>query len=205
MGPWLVLHGLRPLGFQPGYESMVWGQERALEAPVTVFHAPSGRGKSSLLAFLAGLGDRVEGALTWERPLSWSFLDQGLSCLPGLSVDENLVVGRGPGDVMDQQAGERQAALLDRLGLGAMGRRICGTLSRGELQRLLFARTCLAGSELIFFDEPVAHLDPGWGSVVLEILVEEARAGRRVVISSLDPVQEGLVGHPGLGPDLVRL
>ena len=61
----------------------------------------------------------------------------------------------GPDDVA------RAEAALERLGLDGLGRRTFATLSSGERQRVLIARTLMTDLELVLLDEPAAGLDLG--------------------------------------------
>ena len=59
-----------------------------------------------------------------------------------------------------------------------------GTLSTGERQRLLFAKTFLHEPQLWLLDEPLTPLDPGGQVEMTELLTELQAMGKTVVIAT---------------------
>ena len=59
-----------------------------------------------------------------------------------------------------------------------------GTLSTGERQRLLFAKTFLHDPQLWLLDEPLTPLDPGGQVEMVELLGELRSMGKTVVIAT---------------------
>jgi iron complex transport system ATP-binding protein len=70
----------------------------------------------------------------------------------------------------------RALALLDLMGCGGLAERTFGTLSSGERQRLLIARTLMTQPSLLLLDEPAAGLDLGAREALVERLTALAGA-----------------------------
>ncbi|GKW48965.1 ATP-binding cassette domain-containing protein [Halomonas sp. NCCP-2165] len=129
---------------------------------------PSGSGKSSLLAYLAGfLGDdftasgavRLDGRAIQalpaeERGIGLLFQDPLL--FPHLSVAGNLRFGL-PHHGRDKRA--RVEAALAHIGLAGFGDRDPATLSGGQKARVALMRLLLSEPRAVLLDEPFSGLD----------------------------------------------
>jgi putative thiamine transport system ATP-binding protein len=136
---------------------------------VLVVMGPSGSGKSSLLAFVAGLLEaplqargrvRLDGQdltdwPTERRRIGLMFQDDLL--FPHLSVLDNLLfaVPAGPRKLRVQRALEA----LDRAGLAGLADRLPPTLSGGQRARVSLLRALLAEPQALLLDEPFSKLD----------------------------------------------
>jgi iron complex transport system ATP-binding protein len=76
----------------------------------------------------------------------------------------------------------RAEAHLDRLGVGALAGRAFDTLSTGERQRVLLARTLMPDPDLVLVDEPAAGLDLRAREELVDALAGMAAAPRPAAI-----------------------
>ncbi len=77
----------------------------------------------------------------------------------------------------DRADAERASALLAQVGLPDHDDRTLGTLSSGERQRTLLARTLMAEPDVVLLDEPTAGLDLGGREALVTALDAVAAAG----------------------------
>lgn len=123
--------------------------------------APNGRGKSTLLAALAGTLKPSEGHV--DRSLSVATVPTGLAVEFDYTVRDIVLMGRArhvalfsqPGSDDEQKAREA----LDRFGLAHLADRSFSSLSTGERQLTLIARAVASEAQLLLLDEPTASLD----------------------------------------------
>lgn len=136
---------------------------------------PSGSGKSSVLAAIAGtLGRVAEGAQTLQAQISVQLNGQDIGQLPtaqrgvGLlfqdpllfahwTVADNLLFAVPPGPRAQRLAQVQQA--LAEAGLQGLGERDPATLSGGQRARAALMRALLAQPRALLLDEPFARLD----------------------------------------------
>jgi putative ABC transport system ATP-binding protein len=164
----------------------------------------SGSGKSTLLGLLAGLAIPTRGSVTIGaqrisslsesqrvvfRRRALGMVYQADNLLPHLTVEENvglqLAICRRETAAADRSD---PGALLARLGLGKLGRRLPDQLSGGERQRVAVARAVVHRPSVILADEPTGALDATSATIVIELLVEVHREiGATLVVVTHDP------------------
>jgi ABC-type multidrug transport system ATPase subunit len=153
---------------------------------------PSGTGKSSLIYVLAGLAAPHSGRVHYaDRPVGPGGAALGLILqhhhLPGmLTAHEAVSLPLQARGVNRPEVTERSDRILLALGMGDQAHQLIWELSGGQRQRVAVARALADDPDLILADEPTAGLDPGSRSVVLNHLLEAARAGAIVIIASSD-------------------
>ena len=152
----------------------------------------SGVGKSTLLNCLAGLDQWDEGDITYTaangtatrladlddtaralwRRAHVGFVFQAFHVLPHLDVAQNVAL---PLMLLGQTDPARVQAMLDAVGLGALGSRLPQQLSGGQLQRVAFARALVHRPGLLLADEPTGNLDPTTAALVMDLLLAQTR------------------------------
>jgi iron complex transport system ATP-binding protein len=157
----------------------------------------NGAGKSTLFHTAVGLREAQSGAmrLTGRALADWpaaeaarqrGFLPQTLHDGFSASVLESVMLGRHPYLSRWQWEGEEErgiaSAALDAVDLAGFERRDVLTLSGGERQRVALAALLAQDAPLFLLDEPVSHLDLHHQLLVLEHLVELARARGKGVL-----------------------
>ncbi len=153
---------------------------------------PSGTGKSSLIHVIAGLAAPHAGRVHYaDRPVAPGGAAPALILqhhhLPGiLTAHEAVSLPLQARGVQRPEVTERSNRILVALGLGDQADQLISELSGGQRQRVAVARALADDPELILADEPTAGLDPGSHTVVLDHLIEAARAGAIVIIASSD-------------------
>lgn len=111
------------------------------------------------------------------------------------SVFENVAYGLKLRGIEREVRRERVAAALAQVGLGAKGEQPALTLSSGETMSLGLARALAIEPEVLFLDEPTAHLDRANAQAV-EVVIRRIREERALTLVMIthDPAQAQRLG-----------
>ena len=160
---------------------------------------PNGAGKSSVLRAAAGLVSytgsvainqtEIPGASARWRAQHIAYVPQAPVIPTDMSVYEYVLLGRNPyinyfssetshdRDVIDR--------VLNRLDLAQFSTRKLGTLSGGEVQRLVIARALAQEAPVLLLDEPTSALDIGHQQQALELVDGLRREQGLTIISAM--------------------
>jgi len=163
----------------------------------------SGAGKTTLFHCLAGIAKPWRGQVLWgdtdictlnqEALAAWrrqrlGLVFQDFHLVEGLTALDNVLLpsyfGRWR---VPPSARARAQELLASVGMQAPNR-LATVLSRGERQRVAFARALLLQPSIVMADEPTASLDPEQRTQLGDLLVALARSqGTTLVVISHEP------------------
>jgi ABC-2 type transport system ATP-binding protein len=166
---------------------------------VVGFLGPNGAGKTTTMRAIFGLTDLDAGEVLWNgAPVTQSerrrfgYMPEERGLYPGMHVGEQVeYLGRLHG-LSASAAAAATTTWLDRLDLADRRDAKVETLSHGNQQRVQLAAALAHDPELLVLDEPLSGLDPTGIEAIGRVLVDQARAGCCVLISShqLDLVED---------------
>lgn len=162
----------------------------------------NGGGKTLLLNILATLVEPTSGSVSIDgvdafanlkqvRP-SIGYIPVAFEGYPELSVVDYLNFFAAAYKLEKRERAGAIDGVLELMDIQHLSDVKIGILSRGERQRLLFAKTFLHEPQLWLLDEPLAPLDPSGQNEMAELLGELQAMGKTVVIATnrLDDVSK---------------
>jgi len=157
----------------------------------TALVGANGSGKTTVLRLLSGLITPSQGRVI-GRTSSTAFVRQSPrqhSWIP-LRVSDVLVMGRyRDRGLLGRITGVDRALVgeaAQRMDVAGLVNRQLDELSGGQRQRVLVAQALIQEADVLLLDEPVTGLDLPSRDLILQVIAEEAQAGRSVVFSTHD-------------------
>ena len=159
----------------------------------------SGCGKTTLLNILSGMlkpdsgnvkldGKDIYSMTEKERTLlrngAISYMAQGNSLIPELTVWQNIVC---PIEIYGRKYDKKQVLeLMKKLGIDNVADSYPSDISGGEYRRALLARVITSDAKLLLVDEPTSNLDEKSAYIVREILYEQYKKGKGLLVVTHD-------------------
>ncbi|NND89956.1 MAG: ATP-binding cassette domain-containing protein [Granulosicoccus sp.] len=151
----------------------------------------SGSGKSTFLNLVAGFMQPDSGDIRWQgqsllalapdrRPVTTLFQQKNL--FNHLTVEQNIGLGIHPGLKLSKTEARSITEVLDDVGLQGFERKLPGTLSGGEQQRVALARCLLRRRPILLLDEPFSALDTVTRQEMIMLLSDVIAAYRPCVV-----------------------
>lgn len=160
---------------------------------LTAIVGPNGAGKSTLLKGIVGSLRPLAGRISISDKARIAYLPQAaeLDRTFPLSVYDLVAMGLWQKSGLFGGIGRAHKAKIDEaiaaVGLTGFERRSIGTLSGGQMQRVLFARLLLQDASLILLDEPFTAIDAKTTADLLD-LVRRWHDEERTVVAVLHDV-----------------
>ena len=154
----------------------------------------SGSGKTTLLRLVSGLEFPDGGKIILnnhtvnddnifippeERDCSLVFQDYAL--FPNISMRQNIYFGKN-----STHNKERVNDLIRETKIEKILDKFPHQCSGGEQQRLSLARALLINPSLLLLDEPTANLDPYSVNLIEEIILDENKKGKTIILTTHD-------------------
>ena len=189
-------------GLRRTYGSLTALDDLSFEVPagqVVGFLGPNGAGKTTTMRAIFGLTELDAGVVRWNgSPVGqaerrrFGYMPEERGLYPGMLVGEQIeYLGRLHG-LSAAAAAAATDNWLERLDVADRRDSKVETLSHGNQQRVQLTAALVHDPELLVLDEPLSGLDPTGIDAIGHVLVDQARSGCCVLMSShqLDQVED---------------
>ena len=120
----------------------------------------SGCGKSTLLSILAGIENKSDGAIIYNKDnFKIGYMLQKDSLFPWRTILDNCLIGLEIEGNLTKTKKEKVVSLLEKYGLKDFIYKYPSSLSGGMKQRVALIRTLAINPDILLLDEPLSALD----------------------------------------------
>jgi len=159
---------------------------------------PNGGGKSTLLKAILGIAPVIRGTIhlfgqpapSMRRRMAYLPQRETVDWDFPVTVRDVVLMGRYPHvrwlarpSRHDREVTDR---MLERVAMSGCRARQIGQLSGGQQQRVFLARALAQEADVLLLDEPMNGVDAATRDVILDVIDEQRRAGRIVLLATHD-------------------
>lgn len=148
---------------------------------------PNGSGKTTMLCCIMGILNADSGQYSWLNGTDETEARKKIGALietpnfyPYLSAEKNLEIVA----LIKQQGKDRIETVLKEVGLYERRTSAFKTFSLGMKQRLAIAAALLTNPEILVLDEPTNGLDPQGINEIRQIILQQSKAGKTIILAS---------------------
>lgn len=143
----------------------------------------NGAGKTTTMRLLVGILAPARGRVV-VRSMAVGYLPEERGLYRRMGVRAYLQFLARLDGLTGARAREAADRWLDRLELARAAEAAIETLSKGNQQKVQLAASLIGDPQLLLWDEPFSGLDPVNRDLMLELLAEQRRAGKSVLLST---------------------
>ncbi|MFZ5431041.1 MAG: ABC transporter ATP-binding protein [Bacteroidota bacterium] len=158
------------------------------------FLGANGAGKTTAVRILCGLSKPTSGEVkiagfdiyreTEKIKRNIGYMSQRFSLYEDLTVAENIQLYGGIYGLPNRLIREKQAELLNRLGMTDVRNKLIAGLPLGWKQKLAFSVAILHDPKIVFLDEPTGGVDPIARRQFWEMIYETASGGTTIFVTT---------------------
>ncbi len=158
----------------------------------------NGSGKSTLIRCLCGLNTIGDNSVLYDgrdlnhtairkRAYQFAYVPQRTLYNPEMVVYDYLIMGRKP--FFQWKAEQKDLEIVDHVirifRLDTYAFRRMGSLSGGEMQKILIARSFVQDTPVIYLDEPTNNLDIRYQLELMHLLRERSRQAGTIILMAV--------------------
>lgn len=155
------------------------------EGKISVIIGPNGSGKSTLMCIMAGFNRDYSGKMELcgrdaksmtinDIAKTVSYVGPRPDALPSMKVMDVVATGRYPYTgglgLLDDKSRQLIETAMEQTGLSNKKDRDISSLSSGEAQRVMIARSIAQDTPILLMDESISNLDPKYTYEIINIL-----------------------------------
>jgi ABC-2 type transport system ATP-binding protein len=190
----VIQSAIRLSGVTKAFAGHIAVQDLELDVPAgSIFGllGPNGAGKTTTLRMVMNVLAPDQGTVEiLGRPADIAardrigYMPEERGLYPRMVVEEQLVYFAQLKGMGRAEAQRRLGPWLERLGLSEWRQRKLNELSKGMQQKAQFIATVLHDPDILILDEPMSGLDPVGMNVMRDVLLDQRKLGKTLVLSS---------------------